>query len=331
MNQEFIHNTAYHCENGAAVNILTNNGIPLTEAMLFGIGSGLYYGYVPFKKYNGAPMVAFRPYPGNIFKNACKHLEIDFERKKFNNEQAAQIYLDQKLEEGHICGLQANAKFLTYFPMPYRVDFNAHNMVVYGKEGNDYLASDSVMPVIGKVPTEDLNKARFTPGTLAPSGLIYYPKHIPKVINWDAAIKSGIKKTCSDIVSWMPYMGIKGMRVVAKNISKWPKTDGVDKANFYLDQLIRFQEIMGTGGAGFRFIYSTFLAEASEKINNPKLKEMADEMQTIAETWVAFALSASRVTRKRVKGPTIYRDLTNKLNHIADLEQHFFTRLSKMI
>lgn len=55
MKINFEHHQTAHCENGVASNLLLNRGLKLSEPMIFGIGSGLFFVYLPFLKVNFAP------------------------------------------------------------------------------------------------------------------------------------------------------------------------------------------------------------------------------------------------------------------------------------
>ena len=45
---DFEHRQSSHCESGVAAGLLSHYGIPLSEAMAFGIGAGLFFAYLPF-------------------------------------------------------------------------------------------------------------------------------------------------------------------------------------------------------------------------------------------------------------------------------------------
>ena len=178
---------------------------------------------------------------------------------------------------------------------------------------------------------EELEKVRFAKGALAPKGQIYYPIHIPKNIELEPAIKKAIKKTCNDMLAPVPIVGVRGIRMVARAVLKWPKKHGVRKANHYLAQLVRMQEEIGTGGGGFRFIYAAFLQESADILNNKELEELSLEMMKIGDLWRDFAVNASRVYKKRSNQENVYESLSNELLHIADLEEAFFKKLKKSI
>ena len=331
MNTNFTHHQSAHCENGVASNLLKFNGINISEPMVFGIGSGLFFFYLPLLKVNQAPAISYRPMPGFIFNKAAKRLGIKVKRIKFSSPEKAQIALENNLKNNIPTGLQVGVYNLTYFPDEYRFHFNAHNLVVYGKNENTFLISDPVMETVTTLTEAELEKVRFAKGTLSPKGQMYYPTHIPSQINWEIAIKKGIKNTCNDMLAPVPIVGVAAMRYLAKSIRKWPKAKGIKVANHYLAQMIRMQEEIGTGGGGFRFIYAAFLQEAAVILKKEQLKDLSFEMTQIGDLWRDFALNASRVCKNRSNLEDVYNVLADQLLHIADLEEKFFKKLKKAI
>ena len=142
---EFNHKQAAHCENGATSNLLRHYNIKLSEPMVFGIGSGLFFSYMPFMKVNDLPMVSFRPWPGKIFDRITKRLGLKIQRNKFQDEAESMEALDRNLQQGIPTGCLVGVYHLTYFPVAYRFHFNAHNIVVIGRENGEYLISDPIM------------------------------------------------------------------------------------------------------------------------------------------------------------------------------------------
>lgn len=331
MQINFKHKQSAHCENGVVSNLMNHNGIQVSEPLVFGIGAGLFFTYLPFLKVNFAPGFSYRPMPGFIFRRFAKQLGIKVVHKKFSSAQEAQKTLDEKLQQGIPVGLQVGVYNLTYFPDEYRFHFNAHNLVVFGKEGNEYSISDPVMETTTILSEKELEKVRFAKGALAPKGHLYYLKSIPTEYDWERAIRKGIQKTCNDMLAPVPIIGVNAIRWVARNIRKWPKSIGVKKTNHYLGQLIRMQEEIGTGGGGFRFIYAAFLEESSRILNNPRLKELSNEMTEIGDEWRDFALNISRVYKNRSDNDNVYEKLSDQLMKIAEREKRFYKELKKSI
>jgi hypothetical protein len=331
METKFTHHQSAHCENGVASNLLKHNGFNVSEPMVFGIGSGLFYVYLPFLKVNYAPAISYRPMPGAIFNKFAKRLGLKIKRVKFSSEKDAANALDENLKNNVPTGLQVGVYNLTYFPDEYRFHFNAHNLVVYGKTDTHYLISDPVMENVTTLTHEELNKVRFAKGPFAPRGQMYYPIEIPVAIDLKSAIIKGINNTCRDMLAPVPIVGVKAIRLVARKIKKWPLKHGTKKANHYLAQIVRMQEEIGTGGGGFRFIYAAFLQEAAILLQNEKLNELSTEMTVIGDAWRDFAVNASRIYKNRSTQEDVYNTVANELLVIADKEEVFFKKLKLAI
>ena len=100
MQINFEHNQSAHCESGTASNLLRFHGLILSEPMIFGIGSGLFFGHFPFLKVNGIPGTTYRIFPGLIFSRTCKRLGIKMKKQTFRSETKAMEELDRILEKG---------------------------------------------------------------------------------------------------------------------------------------------------------------------------------------------------------------------------------------
>jgi hypothetical protein len=328
---DFMHHQSAHCENGVASNIFKFNGIDLDEPMVFGIGSGLFYIYIPFLKVNQAPAISYRPMPGFIFSRASKRLNIKIKRERFSSIDKSFDALDRNIDQGIATGLQVGVYHLPYFPDEYRFHFNAHNLVVYGKKGNEYLISDPVMETTSVLTREELAKVRFAKGVFAPKGHMYYPVEIPSEIDLPKAIIAGIKKTTKEMLAPVPFVGANGIKYVANKIPKWAKNAGIKKTNHYLAQIIRMQEEIGTGGGGFRFVYAAFLQEASTLIDKPEFMDFSQQMTAIGDDWRDFALKASRVCKLRDNDENAYFNLSELMLKIAEKEKQFFIDLKNSI
>ncbi|WP_298474489.1 BtrH N-terminal domain-containing protein [uncultured Maribacter sp.] len=331
MEINFTHKQSAHCENGVVSNLMRFNGFEVSEPMVFGIGSGLLFSYLPFLKVNHAPVVTYRVMPGVIFNRFAKRVGIKVKREKFKSLEKAQERLDQNLKKNNPVGLQVGVYNLGYFPEEYRFHFNAHNMVVYGKKEGTYLISDPVMEDVTSLTEKELEKVRFAKGAFAPKGHIYYPTEFPEKLELKKAIVKGIKHTCKDMTAPIPFVGVKAIRKTAKLIRKWPSKKGVKTANHYLGQIVRMQEEIGTGGGGFRYIYGAFLQEASKVLDNQELSALSKEITQIGDLWRDFAVDASRIYKNRSATEDGYNKVADQLASIADKEEAFFKKLKKAV
>ncbi len=332
MKVNFEHLQAAHCENGVTTNLLKTIGIrSMTEPMVFGIGSGLFFIYIPLLKINNGPAIAFRTQPGLIFKRTCKSLGIPVVRKKFSSKQEAEKFLMECLEQGHPVGCQVGVYYLSYFPKEYRFHFNAHNLIVYGREGDNFLVSDPVMENVTTLSAYELERVRFAKGALAPRGQIYYPKE-QRVITDDQirkAIVTGVKRNVRDMLR-IPggFAGVKGIAYTGRKIKKWRDKLGPHKAGLYLAQLVRMQEEIGTGGGGFRYIYGAFLQQAHAFHPIDALMDISATFTRAGDLWRTAAVQAAGIYKGRIGSQEDYNTMGDYLIELSEIERKAFQALS---
>jgi hypothetical protein len=334
MNLPFQHIQAAHCENGVTASLLRTIGeTRITEPLAFGIGSGLFFVYIPFLTVNNGPAFAFRTMPGLIFKRTCEALSIPIHREKFRSKEKAQATLDAVLAAGHVAGCQVGVYYLPYFPKEYRFHFNAHNLIVYGKEADRYLISDPIMETTTTLSAYELERVRFARGVLAPRGQLYYPEAGRPVTTEQIAkaIRRGIVRNVRDMLYIPgPIAGVKGIRFTGKRIKKWRDSLGQKKAGLYLAQLVRMQEEIGTGGGGFRYVYGAFLQEAYAFHPDQALVTLSGVFTRSGDLWRDAAVQAAGIYKGRIGSQNDFNQMGDYLIEIAELEKQAFKALSKI-
>lgn len=334
MKLDFEHRQSAHCESGVTSSLLRKiSGGKITEPLAFGIGAGLFFTYLPFIKINNGPAIAFRTFPGLIFKKTCEALGIPVVRKKFGSKEKAETALKQCLEEGRPVGCQVGVYYLSYFPREYRFHFNAHNLIVFGKEDDNYLISDPVMETPTRLTSYELERVRFARGTLAPKGQLYYAESKSDITDDQIrkAIIKGIKRNIFMMLSIPgPFAGVKGIKYLAGKIRNWRDKLGVQKAGSYLAQLVRMQEEIGTGGGGFRYIYAAFLQEAHAYTHNDELLEISKIFTRSGDLWRTAAVHAAGIYKGRLGSQQDFDQMGDYLLEIADLEKSAFLALKNI-
>ena len=292
---DFPHQHTAHCESGVMSALLNYHGHELNEALVFGLARGLTFVYMPLIKLAGMPLVSYRIAPRGIIKNTCKTLGLKLDIRKFADEHSGQAALDEAIAAGQPAGLQASVFWLPYFPPHMRFHFNAHNLVVYGKEGGDYLLSDPVFETVQRCAAEDLQRARFAKGALAAKGMMY--------------TLSGNRPSAS-IAAELPAL----IRTAVRKNQK-----------LFLGHLVRMQEEIGTGGAGFRYIYAYFLEQAAEICRESRFQTASEQMTAIGDEWRTFA----SLCVKQCKQPSENgcREIAAFLRTIADKEEALWKSL----
>jgi hypothetical protein len=327
----FQHVQTAHCECGVISNVFRHYGLNISEPMALGIGAGIFFGHLPFVKVNGVPGTTYRVIPGAVFKRVCNRLGVEMQSQQFSSVDKAMQELDRVLATGTPVGLQTSVYYLPYFPPSYRFHFNAHNLVIYGKGETNYHVSDPIMDTVTEIDPASLIEARFAKGFPAPKGKMYYAKKVPQQVSLEQPIRQGIKQACDDMLKIpLPFFGVKGIRFLANRLKDYPEKVGDRKAVLYLGNIIRMQEEIGTGGAGFRFMYAAFLQEAAGILQKEQLSQLSHELTQVGDIWRNFAFEAGRVCKSRAVSGTSYKDLSQMLQQCAVQEELLFRKLAKV-
>ena len=320
------HRQYAHCESGVVTALRGRHGLDLSEPMVFGITGGLTFAYLPFIKITNMPVVSYRMFPGAIIKGAAKNLGVRFETRRYSDKDRALAELGGLVDGGQCVGLQTSVYWLPYFPPEMRFQFNAHNLLVYGREGDEFLVSDPVFEHTVRVRAEDLQNARFARGTLAPKGFLYYPVRVDPAVDIGEAVRKSIRRTARMMLhAPLPFIGVKGIHFMARRIERLKEGDP-RYARLFLGHIVRMQEEIGTGGGGFRFMYAAFLQEAGLLMGSAPLEEASRMMTEAGDRWRRFALACARVC----KGKTADFDageIAVLLRQCAAQEKSVFTLL----
>lgn len=319
--ESFIHRQTAHCETGAISSLLTHAGLELSEAMALGISGALMFAYIPLVKLGGLPLIAYRSPPGSVIRGVTRRLGVRMHYQRFRDPEIGMQALVEHLAAGRPVGLQTSVYWLPYFPDDLRFHFNAHNIVAYGRDNAEFLISDPTLEDPVSIDYGALRKARFVKGVLAPKGLLYFPTKIPERVAVPDAIRKAIKKTTALMLySPFPVIGIRGMRFVSRKIRRLENNNAgtEDDHKRFIGHMVRMQEEIGTGGAGFRFLYASFLQEAAALTDNPALEESSNLFTDTGDEWRRFALYSAKMVKGRM--PLDYRKLSEQLTHVADME-----------
>jgi len=330
MIKDFPHVHAAHCETGTMHGLLSYNGFHISEPMIFGTGSGLYFAYMPYLKYNSIPFISYRIMPGWLINKFKNRFHIDIVRKKYHSKAEAMDDLDRLLEQNIPVGLVTNLFFIPYFPESFRFHFNNHNMIVYGKENGSYLVSDPIFDVPTTISYEDLATARFSAGLRDLRGNLYHINGTPADYDLKKIIPDAIHETTKSILTPMPLNGYRGIRYLSKRVKKWPDKLGDKMSKRYLGNIIRMLEEVGTGGSGFRYMYAAFLQESASVMEKDLFLETSAEMTLAGDTWREFAYNAAVICKTEKPPQDMFNAASDILFRCSETEEHVFRKLSKL-
>jgi hypothetical protein len=329
---DFEHRLAAHCETGTVAGQLHHAGLTLSEAMVFGISGGIFFAYLksprlPF------PMVVPRSKPGQIRTDIAKRLKIDFETRRYRSRAKARDDLDSLLRQGIAPAIQVDMFHMGYFPDYMKVHFNGHFVSIVGKNGDSYTVSDCYYPRKAQLNESALDMARFAKGDLAPKGLLFYPRSVPREPDLEGPIRAGLKEAARNMVKLqMPFLGVRGIRLFAKKVLEWPKlTPDELHLSHEIMKISATLEDRGTGGAGFRFMYATFLQEAAKLVGSEELDSMSKEMMENGDRWRDISLFAGRIGKSRDLGEARLRELSRMIMARAEAEEKIFRRMLEFL
>lgn len=325
----YTHYHAGHCESGAVSSLLRNYGFEISEPMALGITSNIGFVFFPFIKLWGHPLISFRMIPKSIVKRVQKRLGIRFCMKTYRDQQGAMDELDRLLAEGKPVGVQAGVAFLPYFMRGFRIPFNGHMIIVSGKEGGEYIVNDPLYDHSTRVASEDLRKARFATGPMAPHGFIFYPLEFPDTVDYKNIIKKAVKQVAFMMRQPMfPFYGVLGIRTFALKIRRLRKVS-MKKVRSFLSHVFVVQEEQGTGGGGFRYMYAAFLREAYDLLKIPGLLEASQIMLEIGDLYRDAVLACARFIQKKTDDIDLIK-ISNMYRKCAEEEKKLYKMLGRI-
>jgi hypothetical protein len=330
---DFPHRLAAHCETGVTSTLFSLAGISLSEPQALGIGSGLFFIHLPFDSFFGQPTVSFRAKPGSVFKKVCRRLRVKPHIRRYSDPKLAHDELLRRIDSGKPTALQTSVYFLDYLPRRFRFPFNAHNIVVYGRKDGRWLVSDPVLE--GRVECEDesLTRARFAAGLFAPRGKAYWVEDVPSRGPEDlkAAMQAGMRETGLFMAHCpIPTFGWRAIALLARRVAAWPGRFAAEpqKALLQLANVVRMQEEIGTGGAGFRYLYAAFLQQTSELFGDPGYAALSERLTAIGDEWRKFGGHAARLFRGGQVTESGFAPVVDLLARIAESERSLFYDLN---
>ena len=124
------------------------------------------------------------------------------------------------------------------------------------------------------------------------------------------------------------FVGMRGIRTVAKKIERLPQ-EPEKYQKLWLGHLVRMQEEIGTGGAGFRYLYAYFLEQAADICANPALQTASQEMTAIGDQWRQLASQCVKQCRRPSEQGCA--QIAAFLREIADREEKLWRGLLHIV
>jgi hypothetical protein len=321
----FQHARGNHCGSTAMRDLLHCAGSDLSEAMCFGLGSGLGFHYFRNEPNTGISHF-FHGRTGTLERDLCQHLALDFADGLDDDPdhawRGARAFVDADVP----VLLNVELSRLPYYNS--RTPFPGHRVVLAGYDDARSIAflADNAFESLQEISFDALRDARY-----APVASSLFPLRndwlVVKSARQHAPLADVIRVALRENARGMlaehdPHTGILGMKTLADDFVNWGAgTDWQFCARFGY-QII---ERRGTGGGAFRKMYAQYLREAEEIVPALRAPKLSDAIADIADAWTEFALLLKRVSDE--KNRARFADASDALRHLAMREENFWRRV----
>ncbi|OUR90006.1 hypothetical protein A9Q81_20495 [Gammaproteobacteria bacterium 42_54_T18] len=302
------HRIGNHCGSTAIRDILEFHGMPMSEAMCFGLGGGLGVTYLrsPFEGLPYIVHVRSMGFEPRVFEN----LGIAFAWQEFEKEENATTALRNQLNKGKPALLLTNIRHLPYYGTD--TDFPGHAIVAwqFDEASESVYVTDTEREALIKVPETSLIAARYS--TLPPFihlGNMFSPDTLEKGLDLPSAVRRAIMENSYRMLT-EPDDGLASLECWEKEIDQWCQHKSGQWTLRFAYQVI---EKRGTGGGGFRKMYGDFLEESSEFL--PEISEwrLVNLMRDASEKWSEFALALKQESENNSPNAVRLRSCIHKI------------------
>jgi hypothetical protein len=314
-----------HCETTALGVLLRNQGLDLSEPMLFGLGSGLSFVYwdsknMPF------PFLGGRVKPFELTRNLAARLGLELLVKETTSPRRAWENVASCIDAGQPVGLQLDSYHLDYFGS--KVHFGGHVVAMYGYDDQHAYLVDTDQQG-GPVSTRlsSLAEARAARGPMT-------AKHRSFTLTAPRNLSSPQKQiipaiaACADAFLNPPIanLGHRGVEKAAKLVPTWLRR--TDDPRSDLPRAALLMEKAGTGGALFRNLYRDFLAECARVVDSGRLRTGHALYAEAATLWTEAASLIAQAGR--TGSPRFLAQAGSVLHDVARVEREAMQALSRM-
>lgn len=296
---DFTPSGGKHCITNALKQVFQYYNKPLSEEMLFGIGSGLGFTYINLAN---SPMISGRIKPFIFEEKIANRLGIKIKCRTTKIYDKAFNRTRELISTNNPVIIYADMPYLDYLNLDENNHFGGHAIVLFGfdDENNSTYVSDrdnSNYPIrtpkglisqdFHLVDYMQLEKARSSNHRPFPANNKWLEFDFTNYIeiSLDTVLDS-IKETCESMLNPpAKLLGVNGINKFSKEVLKWSK---FNKEKIKLAGTTNYFMISadgGTGGGIFRDIYGEFLIEASVKFNISELKSCGDDYVLIGQKW----------------------------------------------
>jgi len=314
----YEHTPGNHCGSTALRNLLSFHGVEISEEMAFGLGAGACFYYVTIP--DASPSRWFNGRTARLeetFDELCGGaLRLrTFEPGDGDAWEAARLEVDG----GNPVLLLTDLYYLDHYGNS--AHFPGHAVVLAGYDCELAYLSDTGFEELQTTLLENLNRARHSGHPAYPmAGHMFTVTAELDAKRLRAAIPAAIERAALAMVEpeFRDFSGLDAVRRLAEEAGSWPEVaeDWQWCARFGYQVIER----RGTGGGGFRLMYSRFLEEAGR----PEAPLAAEA----AARWTELATAFQTASERDDPDPTQWRQVDTAARRVAAAEDRLWATLA---
>ncbi|HET9577873.1 MAG TPA: DUF4872 domain-containing protein [Usitatibacter sp.] len=280
----FPHIAGIHCSSSSIADILRYDGQPLSEAMVFGLGSGL--GFILSTDARYSPAYRFN---GRALDLEGKFYALFGARLPWAGRWDPAT-MERALRQGRPVIAQTDIAYLPYYD---GVHFPLHGIVVTGWDGAHARVADTYSGELQTIEAGQLRDALAGEGSpfMDPPFRFAPAPRIDAKIDADTLGRAILVAAREMLEPAVAGTGIPAMRKLVGEHAAWRDSpDWAWSARFAYQGI----EKRGTGGGGFRRLYAAFLEESLPVLPAIGKVRAVARMRESAQRWSAMAQELKR-------------------------------------
>ena len=296
------HTPGRHCASTGLQDLVNHHGLNWSEAVCFGLGSGLGIWYLTLPGLDPSPMIHVRSL--DIEAEFFARIGHPFQWQRNADPQATETALIEALDAGRPALLQTDIFHLPYYGS--ETHYPGHVIVAWGVDPGRkvFFVTDTERADLMEVPFEAMGKARYCPEhILAIEGNFFAPSSISPPKDLAETMAAAMVNNSRRILHGTPGMeGMKGVDEGIAALELWqaqlPAWDQMENWGWAARFTYQVIEKRGTGGGGFRYLYADFLREAETVVPQLTGRGLSDQMRQVGRAWTELALALKAVSEK---------------------------------
>lgn len=314
------HTPGRHCASTAVRDLVNHHGFGWSEARCFGLGAGMGLWYIGGIPGLGASRL-LHVRSGDFEAEFFDRIGVDFAWHSDPDPAVTERDLRAALAEGRPAILRTNIRHLPYYGTD--TDFPGHCIGAWGYDRGGFLVADTERPDLIHVPYEAMRRARYAEGPpFEHHGDFFAPERLEAPAGerlagmMRAAIRANAEALAVDDNDLMAKRALDRLRSELADGTFAGFEDWAWTARF-LYQII---EKRGTGGGGFRLMYSEFLDEVAEFVPEVTDLGLSELARDAAAAWTELAVALKAASERDAPG---MREAAAKADRVVAAERTY--------